>query len=123
MLSPIVKALQNKVETIKATYPYFHLFVQNVHESDGLLYMDGKLVIPFILRKAMMKTVHKKQPNQFGKKYLAQSIWWPHIKRQIYFHCIKSSECTNTEKNLKCIIPIFQISKVSLHLNPTKISA
>ena len=123
MLSPIVKALQNKVETIKATYPYFHLFVQNVHESDGLLYMDGKLVIHFTLRKAMMKTLHEKQPNQFGVKYLGQSIWWPQIKRQIYFHCIKCSECTKTGKNLRSIIPISQISKVSLYLNPTKISA
>ena len=59
VLNPIVKALQNKVEKINANSPYFKHFTRDLHESDGLLYMDGKLVIPFTLRKAMMKTPTK----------------------------------------------------------------
>ena len=42
MLSPIVKSHHNKVETINAVSPYFHHFVLDLHESGGLLYMDGK---------------------------------------------------------------------------------
>ena len=74
MLNPIVKALQNKVETINANSPYFKQFTRDLHESDGLLYMDGKLVIPFTLRNAMMKTLLETHPGQFGMKYLAQNV-------------------------------------------------
>ena len=112
MLSPIVKALQNKVEKINANSPYFKHFTRDLHESDGLLYMDGKLVIPFTLRNAMMKTLHETHPGQFGMKYLAQYIWWPHINRQIYFHGKNCSECTSAGKNLKTVIPKSQISEL-----------
>ena len=112
MLNPIVKALQNKVEKINANSPYFKHFTRDLHESDGLLYMDGKLVIPFTLRSAMMKTLHETHPGQFGMKYLAQYIWWPHINRQIYFHGINCSECTSAGKNLKIVIPNSQISEL-----------
>ena len=112
MLSPIVKALQNKVEKINADSPYFKHFTRDLHESDGLLYMDGKLVIPFTLRNAMMKTLHETHPGQFGMKYLAQYIWWPHINRQIYFHGINCSECTSAGKNIKSVIPNSQISEL-----------
>ena len=109
MLNPIVEALQNKVKKINANSPYFKHFTRDLHESDGLLYMDGKLVIPFTLRNAMMKTLHKTHSGQFGMKYLAQYIWWPHINRQIYFHGINCSECTSAGKNLKTVIPNSQI--------------
>ena len=88
MLNPMVEALQNKVEKINANSPNLKHFTRDLHESDGLLYMDGKLVIPFTLRNAMMKNLHETHPDQFGMKYLAQYIWWPHINRQVYFHGI-----------------------------------
>ena len=75
MLNPLVKVLQKKVEKINANSPYFNYITRDLHESDGLLYMDGKLVILFILRNAMMKTLHETHPGQFGMKYLAQYIW------------------------------------------------
>ena len=40
MLNSIVKALQNKVEKTNAKSPYFKHFTRDLHESDGLLYMD-----------------------------------------------------------------------------------
>ena len=60
----------------------------------------------------MMKTLHGTHPGQFGMKYLAQYIWWPHINRQIYFHGINCSECTSAGKNLKIVIPNSQISEL-----------
>ena len=123
MLSPIVKALKNKFEMNNANSSYFHHSVQNLLESDGLLYMVEKLVIPITLRKTMIKTLHEKQTNQFRMKYLAQSIWWPHISRQTYFHGINFSECTKMGKNLKSIIPNSQNNKLPLYLNRTKITA
>ena len=74
MWSPILKALQNKLETINANSPYFKHFTRDLHESDGLLYMDGKLVIHFTLRNTLMKTLHETQPGQCGTRYLAQYI-------------------------------------------------
>ena len=120
MLNPIVKALQNEVEKIKANSPYFKHFFRDLHESDGLLYMDGKLVIPFSLRNAMMKALHETHPGQFGMKYLAQYIWWPHINRQIYFHGINCSECTSAGKSLKTFIPNSQTSELPPILEPNE---
>ena len=120
MLNPIVKALQKKVENIKANSRYLHQFSKDLHESDGLLYMDGKLVIPFTLRNAVLKTLHESYPGQFGMKYLAQYIWWPHINRQIYFHGINCTQCTQTGKNIKSIIPTTQISELPALFEPNE---
>ena len=59
-----------------------------------------------------MKTLLEADPEQFGKNYLAQYIWWPHINRQTYFQGIKCSQCTQTGKNTKNIIPSTQISQL-----------
>ena len=64
MLSPIIKALQNKVETINANHHYLSPITKDLHESDGLLYMDGTLFIPFTLRNAVLKTLHEPHPGQ-----------------------------------------------------------
>ena len=112
MLSPINRALQNKVERINASSHYLNQFSKDLHESDGLLYMDGRLVIPFTLQNTVLKTLHKSHSGQFGMKYLAQYIWWPHINRQIYFHGINCSQCTQTCKNIKSIIPTTQTSEL-----------
>ena len=59
-----------------------------------------------------MKTLREADPGQFRMKYLAQYIWWPHINRQIYFHGINCSQCTQTGKNTKSIIPKTQINQL-----------
>ena len=120
MLNPIVEALQEKVENINANSRYLHQFSKDLHESDGLLYMDGKMVIPFTLRNAVLKTLHESHPGQFGMKYLAQYIWWPHINRQIYFHWINCTQCTQTGKNIKSIIPTTEISKLPALFEPNE---
>ena len=74
LLNPIVKAQQKKVDNINANSRYLHQFSKDLHESDGLLYMDGKLVIPFTLGNTVLKTLHESHPGQFGMKYLAQNI-------------------------------------------------
>ena len=82
--------------------------------------MDGKLVIPFTLRNAMMKTLHETYPGHFGMKYLAQYIWWPHFNRHIYFHGINCSEFTKMGKNLKSIVPNSQIGELPPLLEPNE---
>ena len=120
MSNPIVKAFQNKVEKINANSPYFKHFTRDLHESDGLLYMDGKLVILLTLRNAMMKTLHETHPGQFGMRCLAQYIWWPHINTQFYFHGINCSECTSAGKNLTTVIPNSQTSELPPLLEPNE---
>ena len=53
-------------------------------------------------------------------KYLAQYIWWPHINRQIYFHGINRSQCTQTGKSIKTIIPTTQTSELPLLSEPNE---
>ena len=112
MLGPIVKTLQNNVEKISSFSPYFHLFLRDFHKSDVLLYLGGKLLIPFTLRNATMKTAHEAHLGQFGMKYLAQYILWPQTNGQIYH-----SECTKTGKNLKSLIPNSQLVNCRKHPN------
>ena len=73
ILSLIVKAFQNKVEMISSDSPYFHLFVRDLHESDGLLYIDGELVVPFTLKNVIVKNIHEDYPDQFGIKYVVET--------------------------------------------------
>ena len=68
-LNPFVKALQNKVKSINGNSRYLYQFAKDLHESDGLLYMDGKFVIHFTLHNAVLKTLHESHPGQFGMKY------------------------------------------------------
>ena len=53
-------------------------------------------------------------------KYLAQYIWWPHINRQIYFHGINCTQCNQTGKNIKSIIPTTQISELPALSEPNE---
>ena len=72
MSSPIVKALQNEVDKINANSHYLNKFIKDLHESDGLLNMDRKFIIP--LTYAVMKTLHEAHPGQFGVEDLLPRI-------------------------------------------------
>ena len=69
MLSLIAKAFQNKLDTINSSSPDFNNFVLNFYESDELLYMDGKPVIPFTVGNAMRRTINEAHHDHFGLKY------------------------------------------------------
>ena len=66
MLSPINKDLQNKVDKTNANSHYLNQFIKDLHESGKLLYIDEKLVIPFTLGNAIMKTLPKLSQKIFG---------------------------------------------------------
>ena len=72
ILRPNVKTFRNKVEMVNSNSPYFHLFVRDLHESDRLLYMDDKLVVPFALKNAIVKNIHEDHPEQFGMTYVVK---------------------------------------------------
>ena len=82
--------------------------------------MEGKLVIPFTLRNSVLKTLDELHPGQFGMKNLAQLIWWPHVNRQIYFHGNNCTQCNQTGKNIKSIIPTTQTSELPALSEPNE---
>ena len=43
---------------------------KNLYESEGFLYTNGKLVILFALRNAMMKILRKTHPKHLGLQLL-----------------------------------------------------
>ena len=57
-LSPIEKTLQSKIDKTNANSHYFHLFTRDLHGYDGLLNMDGKLVILLPLKNMFMTTLY-----------------------------------------------------------------
>ena len=63
MLNLIIKFLQNKVDKVNANSHYLNQFIEELHESDGLFYMHGKLLILFTLGDAVMKTLLEADPG------------------------------------------------------------
>ena len=119
-LSPIEKTLQSKVDKTNANSHYFNQFTGDLHGSDGLLYMDGKIVIPFTL---------KERGYEDTLLVISGTVWyeishpaerWPQIKRQIYFHGINCSQCTRTGKKIKSIIPCAQINELPALSEPNE---
>ena len=79
-----------------------------------------KIGYSFYTSKRRFKFLHKSHPCQFGMKYLAQYIWWPHINRQIYFNVIICTQCTQTGRNIKSIIPTTQTSELPALSEPNE---
>ena len=73
--------------------PYLKIFQGDIHMKDGLLFNDNNLIVLAALRSPFMSLLHETQPGELGMKALAESIWWPQLYRQIYYHGKKRSQC------------------------------
>ena len=69
--------------------------------------MDGKLVIPFTLRNAMMETLHETHPGQLGMKYLAQYIWCDSNNIKLIF-------CTGDHRSNGLVEKLVNTAKIKL---------
>ena len=79
------KILWDLITTIKSGRPlWIHGIYRKNHETDFLhvkddhLFMDNKLFMPAAVLREFSSMLHKMHPGQFGMKFSAIYIWWPH---------------------------------------------
>ncbi len=61
----------------------------NLFESEGLLYFNGRLVIPKKLRPKFLRALHRGHVGITAMRKRATTIWWPGITKEI-------QECVHT---------------------------
>ena len=109
------KFLWDLITTLKTGRPLeIHGFSMKNYEKDlptrdDLLFLD-KIVIPAAARRIQFDDT-RAHPGQFGMKFLAQFIWWPHIYREIYHHGKSCKQCSKAGKNLKVLLGSEHMSK------------
>ena len=54
-------------------------YEKDLHTRDDLLFMDNKIVVPAAAQGAFKSMLHESHQGQFGMKFLAEYILWPHI--------------------------------------------
>ena len=88
--------------------------------KEGLLFNDTKLIVPAALRPPFLSLLHETHPGQFGRKYLAENIWWPHLYREIYNHGKNCIQCIKAGKNLKVILGTSNTEKLLILSEPNE---
>ena len=110
--------LWDLIETIKRNRPmgihgtYMKNYTKDLHVKDELLFLDNKLVVPATIRGTFNSMLHETHPGQFGMKFLAEYLWWPHTYREIYHHGRTCTQCLKAGKNIKVILGTNNISKL-----------
>ena len=111
------KVIWYLIETIETKRPmgihgtYMKNVSKDLHVKDDLLFLDNKLVVPATIRGTFSAMLHEIHPGQFGMKFLAEYIWWPHTYREIYHHGKSCSQCLKAGKNLKILLVTDNITK------------
>ena len=72
-------------------------------DSNGLLYMDHRLIIPKDMRENMLRAIHFGHAGRDAMLREASDVWWPRIHREIINKARNCSECREAGKNFKCI--------------------
>ena len=60
----------------------------------------------------LCEILHETHPGEFGMKFLANYICWPHICGQIHYHGINCTHCTRTGKSTETLIPNNSVGKL-----------
>ena len=71
--------------------------------SNGLLYMDHRLVITKDMRENMLRAIHFGHAGRDAMLREASEVWWPRIDRKIIEKARNCRECRVAGKNFKCI--------------------
>ena len=87
-------------------------YENNVQARDELLFLDDNLLVPAAARKACSSRLDESHPGQFGMKFLAESIWWPHIYIEIYHHGKSCRQCLEAGKNFQVLLGSYHVSKL-----------
>ena len=112
-LKPLIRVLKGKRDLHTTNFgTYFNQYYKDFHTSNGLLFMDNKLVVSFRDSGAVIKNTPQNIPEQFGMKYLFEYVWWPHINRLIWYHGTNCSNCIKAGKILNPLMPYSEVKSL-----------
>jgi len=79
---------------------------QELTVQNGLVFKDGRIVVPFSLRKDIITTVHRSHQGIQGSIRLAKdAVYWPLMNQEITDYVSQCSVC-NTHKPEQCKEPM-----------------
>ena len=101
----IINLVLNKNTAVIARLPppWREKFISFSVDSNGLLYMDHRLIIPKDMRENMLRAIHFGHAGRDAMLREASDVWWPGIHREIINKARNCSECREAGKNFKCI--------------------
>ena len=67
---------------------------------DDCIIVDGRLVVPGLLRFAVLKRIHRGQPGQEAMLEVSKYLWWPHMHKDTVNMAEESRSCTRYGKNV-----------------------
>ena len=84
--------------------PYLFSYWRDLSVKHGCVCLDERIAIPKLIKDAVLEDIHSTHPEIFAMLFLAQSIWWPCIHRDILAKTSECKACTEIGKNLKSVI-------------------
>ena len=97
--------IRNDAERSQEISPYLFSYWGDLSVKHGCVCLDERIVIPKLIKDAVLEDIHSTHPGSFAMLSLAQNIWWPYIHRDILAKASECKACTEIGKNLKSGIP------------------
>ena len=104
-IQQVISLLKNRNTTSisRLPAPWREKFNSFSLDSKGLLYMDGRLVIPKDMRSNMLSAIHFGHAGRDAMLKDAADLWWPKIHREIIEKAKNCAKCQRSVENLNCL--------------------
>ncbi len=106
-LSTLIEYLVTpRPESAKAKLPSHWLTVlPYLHTSEGLLFLDERLVLPHCLQQPVLTLLHSTHTGARAMLSMAEFVWFPHMVREIQCKARQCPGNTDSGKNLNIVRP------------------
>ena len=104
-LQKIIRLIRNRdsSQIARLPSPWRGKFNSLCLDSNNLLYLDERLVIPEDMRENMLTAIHFGHAGRDAMLREAADVWWPKICREVVEKAKNCEECIKAGKNLKCL--------------------
>ena len=105
LIQNLISPVQNRNAAVIARLPppWREKFNSFLVDTNGLLYMDNRLVIPRDMRENILRAFHFGHAGRDSMLREASDVWWPRVHREIVKEARNGPESQQAGKNLKCI--------------------
>ena len=100
--------------------PWRERFNSFAVDSNDLLYMDNRLVIPKDMRENVLRAIHFGHAGSDSMLRESADIWWPRIHREILEKARNCPDFQLAGKNLKCIKSQRESGKIPEAVEPNE---
>ena len=117
-----IQVFQNRNNPVIACLPpsWGERFNSFAVDSNGLLYMDNRLVIPKDMRENVLRAIHFGHAGRDSMLREVADFWWGRNHREIVEKARNCQECQLAGKNLKCLKSRNEFGKITEATEPNK---